>query len=196
MKRILLAICCVAATTLAAAPIRIQKFDSNHSTIAFRVPILGGMSEVEGKFLDFAIDLTYDEEAPAKSGVVAVIQAPSIDTGIADRDKHLRSSDFFDAAKYPEIRFESTQIEKAGAGFVAHGNLTMRGVTKPIVLPFKLTGVKRDDATKTLILAFSAETHLNRRDYGINWTHSTDPLFVGDDVTVIIHLITKRVPLG
>jgi len=179
----------------AAAPLHVQKFDSNHSTVAFRVPIMGGMSEVEGKFVDFAVDLTYDEDALAKSGVTATIQSNSIDTGIADRDKHLRSADFFDVAKYPEIRFVSSQIEKTSDGFIAHGALTMRGVTKQIALPFKLAGARRDPEKKSLILAFTAETHLNRRDYGINWTHSVDPLFVGDDVTVVIHLLTKKIPL-
>ncbi len=111
LLRVSMATLCMTASAAFAAPLRIQKFDSNHSTIAFRVPILGGMSEVEGKFLDFAVDLTYDEESPAKSGVVATIQAKSIDTGIGDRDKHLRSADFFDVEKYPEIRFESSQID-------------------------------------------------------------------------------------
>ena len=194
MKRIAIVLSFFALSAL-AAPLHVQKFDSNHSTIAFRVPIMGGMSEVEGKFLDFAIDLTYDEESPAKSGVTATIQTNSIDTGIADRDKHLKTADFFDAAKYPEIRVVSSQIEKTSDGFIAHGALTMRGVTKQIALPFKLMGARKDADKKTIILAFNAETHLNRRDYGVNWTHPADPLFVGDDVTVSIHLITKKIPL-
>jgi polyisoprenoid-binding protein YceI len=194
MKRCAIVLALV-ATAASAAPLHVQKFDLNHSTIAFRVPILGGMSEVEGKFLDFAIDLNYDEESAAKSGVTATIQTSSIDTGIADRDKHLKTADFFDVAKYPEIRFVSSQIEKTGDGFIAHGALTMRGVTKQIALPFKLAGARKDADKKTLILAFTAETHLNRRDYGINWTHPVDPLFVGDDVIVIIHLLTKKIPL-
>jgi polyisoprenoid-binding protein YceI len=195
MKRLAIVLSLFAFSAV-AEPLRVQKFDSNHSTIAFRVPIMGGMSEVEGKFVDFAIDLTYDEESPAKSGVTATIQANSIDTGIADRDKHLRSADFFDAAKYPEIRFVSSQIEKTADGFLAHGALTMRGVTKQIALPFRLAGARKDVDQKSVILAFNAEMHLNRRDYGINWEHSVDPLFVGDEVTVIIHLLTKKIPLG
>jgi polyisoprenoid-binding protein YceI len=186
---------CALVAEATAAPIEITKFDSNHSTVAFRVPILGGMSEVEGKFLDFAVDVTYDEADISKSGVTAIIKAASIDTGITDRDKHLRSSDFLDAEKYPEIKFESSRIQKTADGFVAQGTLTMRGVTKPLSLPFRVTGNKRDEKTQTFVVAFAAETHLNRRDFGINWTHSVDPTFVGDDITVVIHLITKRVPL-
>src|SRR5689334_14007959 len=73
----LFALCCAVSGAALGAPIHIQKFDLNHSTIAFRVPILGGMSEVEGKFMDFAVDLAYDEASPAGSGVVATIQAAS-----------------------------------------------------------------------------------------------------------------------
>jgi polyisoprenoid-binding protein YceI len=118
----------VLATSLPAAPLAVKRFDTNHSTIGFRIPIAGGMSEVEGKFTDFAIDVAYDDQNLANSGVTAIIQATSIDTGIADRDKHLRSADFFDVAKYPEIKFVSSSIEKRPDGFVAHGTLTMHSV--------------------------------------------------------------------
>ncbi len=101
MKRTLLTF----AFTLSAvaAPIPLQKWDMNHSTISFRVPILGGMSEVEGKFTDFAVDVVFDEEHLENSRVKAVIHAASVDTGIADRDKHLRTADFFAVDKYPDI---------------------------------------------------------------------------------------------
>jgi polyisoprenoid-binding protein YceI len=72
----------------------------------------------------------------------------------------------------------------------------MHGVTKEIAPPFHVTGVRRDAATNTMLVAFAAEFHLNRRDYGINWTHSVDPLFVGDDVTVVVHLLSKRTPIS
>ena len=137
-----------------------------------------------------------ESACPAASSVVATIHPASIDTGIADRDKDLRSADFFDVAKYPDLTFASSRIEKTATGFVAHGKLTMHGVTKEIALPFRVTGVKRDVAKGTIEVAFAAETHLNRRDYGINWTHSVDPLFVGDDITVSIHLLSKRVPVA
>jgi polyisoprenoid-binding protein YceI len=197
MKRMLISIGFAGLSFAAAgAPIHIQKFDTNHSTVAFRVPILGEMSVVEGKFTDFTVDLTYDEDAPASSSVFVTIHPASVDTGIAERDKHLRSADFFDVAKYPDLVFESSRIEKTSTGFIAHGKLTMHGVTKEIALPFRVTGVKRDPAKATIEVAFAAETHLNRRDYGINWTHSVDPLFVGDDIPVSIHLLSKRVPVA
>jgi polyisoprenoid-binding protein YceI len=73
--------------------------------------------------------------------------------------------------------------------------LTMRGVSKPFALPFRVTGNRRDEKTNTFVVTFVADAHLNRRDFGVSWTHSVDPLFVGDDITVVIRLITKRVPL-
>lgn len=182
------------AALAAAAPIHVTRFDTNHSTIGFRVPILSGMSEVEGKFTDFTFDVNYDEQDLAKSSVVAVVRVDSIDTGIADRDKDLRSAAFFDAAKFPELKFESTSIERAAGGYVAHGKLTLHGVTKEIAVPFRVTGVRRDAASNIVLVAFAAEFHLNRRDYGITWTHNVDPLFVGDDITVVVHLISKRLP--
>jgi len=183
------------AALLRAAPLHVTRFDTNHSTIGFRIPILGGMSQVEGKFTDFVIDLTYDEEKLANSGVTATINAGSIDTGIADRDEHLRSPDFFDAAKYPEIKFVSSRIQKSDQGFVAHGILTMHGVSKPLALPFKQTGTRRVAEQNAIVLGFSGRVRLDRRDFGLNWKHSVDPLFVGDEVDVEIHLITKLVPL-
>ena len=184
------------ALLLAATPLTVDRFDTNHSTIGFRIPIAGGMSEVEGKFTDFAIAVVYDDQNLANSSVTATIQAASINTGIAERDKDLRSAGFFDVAKYPEIKFVSSRIEKSGSGFIAHGMLTMHGVSKEITLPFRQTG-KRDVPDKNaIVLGFAADTHLDRTDYGISWKHSIDPLFVGNDVTVAIRLITKLIPVA
>jgi polyisoprenoid-binding protein YceI len=183
------------ATSLSSAPLAVKRFDTNHSTIGFRIPIAGGMSEVEGKFTDFAIDVAYDDQNVANSSVTAVIQAASIDTGIPDRDKHLRSADFFDVAKYPEVKFVSSSIEKRPDGFVAHGTFTMHGVSKEIALPFRQTGMQKIPDKNAIILGFAAKTQLDRRDYGLNWKHSVDPLFVGNDVDIEIRLITKLIPL-
>ncbi len=195
VRAVLSALLVVAAVTTGAAPISLQKFDTNHSTIAFTVPILGTMSEVEGKFTDFAIEIAFDEQHPETSRVKAVIHATSVSTGIKDRDDHLRSAAFFDVAKFPDITFQSTAIEKTSDGFVARGDFTMHGVTKPITLPFRITGEKRDAEGKTLIIAFAAQTHLNRQDFGVAWRHPVDPTFVGDDIQIRIRLITKKTPL-
>ena len=167
--------------------------DNGHSTVGFSVPIMGGLSKVKGKFTDFTINLTNDEKDITKSSVNVVIKATSVDTGIDARDKHLRTAEFFDVEKFPEITFQSSSIEKKGEQFIAHGPLTMHGVTKEIALPFTITGVTESaDKTKKNV-GYSANLVLNRRDFGINYTHKTVPNFIGDDITVEIDLITRAI---
>ena len=167
--------------------------DMNHSTVGFSVPIMGGLSKVSGKFTDFNINLTNDEKDITKSSVNVVIKTASVDTGIEGRDKHLRTADFFDVEKFPEITFQSSRIEKRGKQLIAHGTLTMHGVSKEIALPFTVTGVDENaDKTKKNV-GYSASITLNRRDYGINYTHKTVPNFIGDNITVEIDLITRAI---
>ena len=166
--------------------------DMNHSNVGFSVPIMNGLSKVKGKFTDFAVTLNVDEKDITKSTVNVVIKATSIDTGVENRDKHLRTADFFDVEKYPDITFQSSRIEKKGKQFIAHGPLTVHGVTKEIALPFTVTGVNESaDKTKKSV-GYSASIVLNRRDYGINWNHRV-PGFVGDNITVDIDLITRAI---
>jgi polyisoprenoid-binding protein YceI len=169
--------------------------DMNHSTVGFSVPIMGGLSKVSGKFTDFSINLTNDEKDITKSSVNVVIKTASVNTGIEGRDKHLRTADFFDVEKFPEISFQSSRIEKRGKQLIAHGTLTMHGVSKEIALPFTITGVDENaDKTKKNV-GYSASLVLNRRDYGINYEHKTVPNFVGDNITVEIDLITKALDM-
>jgi polyisoprenoid-binding protein YceI len=177
-------------TSFAAAP-REYKIDNNHSTVGFSVPILGGLSQVTGKFSNFDINLQADEKDITRSTVRAVIKTASIDTGIDARDNHLRTGDFFDAEKFPEIIFQSTSVKKRGKGFVAIGDLTMHGVTKPVELPFTITGTVKKDGMTTV--GYRAHLTLNRRDYGINYTNKTTPNFIGDMIDVDIELITKAI---
>jgi len=167
--------------------------DTNHSTVGFSVPIMGGLSKVKGKFTDFNINLTNDERDITKSSVNVVIKAASVDTGIDGRDKHLRTADFFDVEKFPEITFQSSRIEKRGKQLIAHGTLTMHGVSKEIALPFTITGVDENADKTKKNTGYSASLVLNRRDYGINYEHKTVPNFVGDNITVEIDLITRAI---
>ena len=183
-------------TTMGAAPVdsvRQYPVDANHSTIGFSVSIMDGLSRVNGKFTDFTITLTSDEKDVTKSSVSVVIKAASINTGITARDNHLRSADFFDVEKYPEITFQSQRVEKKGKQFFAVGTFTMHGVSKEIALPFQITGVSKDPAAKKMNLGYSARMVLNRRDFGINWRHPKVPNFVGDNVEIEIDLITKAI---
>jgi polyisoprenoid-binding protein YceI len=165
--------------------------DKNHSTIEFAVPILGGMSKVRGKFMDFDVQLTYDEADITKSSVTATIKAASIDTGIENRDKHLRTADFFDVEKYPEITFQSKRIEKRGDKLTAFGTFTMHGVSKEIALPFIITGKFKDPKDGDVSVGFASKLMINRQDYGIAWRHKDIPTFVGDEIEIELNLITR-----
>jgi polyisoprenoid-binding protein YceI len=169
--------------------------DINHSTVGFSVPILNGLSRVSGKFADFSVTLNHDDKEITKSSVSVTIKATSIDTGIAARDNHLRSADFFDVEKFPDITFQSTRIEKNGKQLLAIGTLTMHGVAKEITLPFTIVGVEKNETSKKMVVGYSASLTLNRRDFGINWTHKTTPNFVGDNIDIQINLITKAIEL-
>lgn len=172
--------------------------DRNHSNVGFAAPILGGLSKVRGKFADFSVQLNFDADRPDTSSIRAVIKPGSIDTGIAERDGHLRSPDFFDAAKFPEAVFCSTRIEKTAGGYLARGRLTIRDVTREIDLPFVLLGraVQNDDKGRLETLGFGGSCLINRRDFGLDWKHSADPLFVGDLIEIEITLLTRatRIP--
>ena len=193
LKKTLLVVLLFAITAVAqqTAPTGTHPIDNAHSTVGFSVPILGGLSQVKGKFTDFVITLNHDEKDITKSSVSVVIKATSVDTGIERRDAHLRNPDFFDVEKFPEITFKSERIEKKGKQFIAYGPLTMHGVTKQIALPFTVTGTFKNPANNKTTMGYSAKMVLNRRDYGINYSRQDSPTFVGDEITVEIELVTR-----
>jgi len=171
-------------TTAAATTTRTFQIDKAHSEAAFSVRHL--ISKVRGRFTDFAGAIAFDESAPADSKVTFTIQAASIDTGVADRDAHLRSNDFFAVDQFPTIAFTSTAITAKGKDqFDVTGNLTMRGVTKPVVIPVTYLGVAVDPWGNQKI-AFEGEVSLNRKDFGLNWNAAieTGGFLVGDEVKV------------
>jgi len=174
-----------AATSTAADKFAV---DRSHSSVGFTVKHMV-VSKVKGFFNDYTVDIVYDDKDITKSSVEVSIKTASIDTREAKRDDHLRSPDFFDAAKFPEIVFKSKRIEKSGEGFVAVGDFSMRGVTKEIKLPFTFAGVVTDPYGNTR-LGLSAATKLNRQDYGVSWSKTLDNggLVVSDDVEVSIEI--------
>ena len=180
----------VASTSFFAATTKYET-DAAHSNIGFSVPIAGGLSHVRGKFTDFNVAIVYDDKDIAKSSVNAVIKATSVDTGIERRDNHLRTADFFDVEKNPEITFKSNRIEKKGKGFIAHGTFTMRGVSKEIALPFTINGVTRDAKTGKTTLGVTARTTINRKDYGVSWSRADNPNFLGDMIDIELNIITR-----
>lgn len=163
----------------------IYNVDKSHTTVGFVVRHMV-LSKVRGAFTDYNATLLLDEQDITKSSMQGTIKVASIDTVNAKRDKHLRSEDFFDAAQYPEITFASKRIEQKGNGYVMIGDITMRGVTKEIVLPFSITKPMTHKG-KTRV-GFEARLEINRQDYGIAYNQLTDfgGLVVGNQVTIEI----------
>jgi polyisoprenoid-binding protein YceI len=159
--------------------------DTDHTLVGFVVKHLV-ITNVRGKFNEFTGVIIFDEKDVTKSSMSGTIKVASIDTDNEKRDQHLRSADFFDAEKHPEIVFQSKRIEKQGEGYMLHGDLTMRGVTKTVTMPFNITG-KVTHAGKTR-LGFEAELEVNRHDYQISYnkTMDTGGLVVGNRVKIEI----------
>ena len=163
--------------------------DVNHSTCGFSVPILGGLSQVTGKFASFTVDLDFDPEDPARSRVSAVIDASSVDTGIDDRDRHLEAPDFFDVANHPEIQFHSKDVIANGAERLAVvGDLTVRGKTKEVLLDVEM---HRSAEEEPDVVGFTATTTFDRTDFDVSYQHRDIPDFIGADVTVTIHTYAR-----
>jgi polyisoprenoid-binding protein YceI len=162
------------------------KLDKAHSNIGFNVTHMV-VATVSGKFTDYNVDLKFDENDLPNSKVFAKIKVSSIDTENERRDKHLRSNDFFNSEKYPEITFESSKIQKTENGFLAYGSLTIRNVTKEIALPFIVKGPV-NDKWGNIRIGVSATLSINRQDYDVKWNDTLDSggLVVSDDVEIKI----------
>jgi polyisoprenoid-binding protein YceI len=165
------------------------QIDPAHSTIGFAIRHYE-INWVEGRFKDFKGTIRYDDADITKSAVEFTAKVESIDTGIEPRDKHLRTADFFEVEKYPEMTFKSTRVERKGKqGGVLHGDFTLKGVTKQVSLPFTITGAVKDPRGNTRF-GVSAKTVINRRDYGITWGKPLDGggLDLGNEVTINLQL--------
>jgi polyisoprenoid-binding protein YceI len=126
------------------------------------------VTTVRGAFKEFEGTAHVDTANPADSKVELTIKTNSVDTGVADRDGHLRSGDFFEVETYPEITFTSTHVERDGDDWTITGDLTIKGITKPITLEFESTGSARDPFGN-LRIGFEGQTTLSRKDWGLTW---------------------------
>jgi len=162
-------------------------FDKLHSTVGFQIRHL--FSKVPGKFGDFSGQIQLDEANPEQSSVEVTIKTASIDTGVKMRDDDLRSPNFFDAKKFPEITFKSTAVKKSGENTAdVTGNLTMHGVTKEVVLKVELLG-KGAGPKNSTVSGWDASTALKRSDFGLNWNQVIEGTqMVGDDVQIELHI--------
>jgi polyisoprenoid-binding protein YceI len=172
----------------------VYEVDTAHSSISFAIRHMV-VSKTKGEFTDYSVTIKEHPEDIGKSSVTAVIKAASIDTRNEKRDNHLRSADFFDVEKFPEITFKSKKIEKKGDGFVAHGTLTMHGVSKEISLPFTFSEKIKDPYGNTRV-GVEINYKLNRKDYGLKWNRTLDQggLVVGNEVKIeiLLEMIAKK----
>lgn len=164
-------------------------FDKAHSFIGFRVRH-NGLAEVLGFFRDFKGTVDYNAKDVAKSTVEFTAQATSVDTGVGARDNHLRTADFFDVANFKEITFKSTKVEKKGKQWMLTGDFTMKGVTKSITFPFEIVGFLPGNERGGPRMGLTAQTTVNRRDYGINFGSAlpNGALALSDDVKIDLQI--------
>ena len=166
-----------------------------HSQVGFTVKHLV-ISNVRGEFGTYKGTLVLDEADVTKSTVEATIDATTVDTRVPDRDAHLKSPDFFDVAKYPSITFKSTKVAKAGKdGLKVTGDLTLKGVTKPVVLDVTTTPEVKGMSGESR-RGFSATTKISRKAFGLTWSKTVEagPV-VGDDVRIDLELeLVKEKP--
>jgi len=158
--------------------------DPAHSEIEFAVRHMM-VTTVRGQFHKFAVAANFDEAHPELSTIEAHIDASSIDTGMDARDTHLRSPDFFDAAKFPELVFRSSGIKKVGDDYTIEGDLTMHGQTRPVTLDAEIGGIV-PDMRGGRRAGFSASTKISRKEWGLTWNGALESggVLVGDDVKI------------
>lgn len=192
---IVLSVAILSATSALAGSSSYQagdyQLDPMHSKVGFEVDHLV-IATVEGRFnkLEGKINLAADF---TKSKANAEIDAASIDTGVADRDKHLRSADFFDVEKFPKLTLKNASFQGKPESFKLVGDLTIHGVTKKVSFDGKYLGSVKD-AWGNEKIAFQAKTKINRKDFGLTWSKAVEvgPV-VGDEITIDLRVQASKV---
>ncbi|MCA9631129.1 MAG: YceI family protein [Myxococcales bacterium] len=163
--------------------------DTSHSSISFAVRHMV-FAKVRGRFSSWRGELHLDTADLTRSEVEVSIDATSIDTGVADRDNHLRSPDFLDAEQFPELSFKSTRIEGAGdRTFRLHGELTIHGASRPVSLEVEYGGQAKDPWGNQRV-AFAATTAIDRRDFGLSWNQVLEAggVLVGEKIEIELEI--------
>lgn len=160
------------------------KADPYHSSLNFNISH-SGISIVNGKFLEYTGNLTTDGEALNNANIGFTVKVKSVNTNVVDRDNHLRSADFFEVEKFPDMTFKSTKILATGKSnqYLLYGKLTIKDVTKDVIFDVLYGGIAKSDQGERL--GVKAETTINRFDYNIDF----DPAAagVGKDVSIVVH---------
>ncbi len=183
----------MADSTAVQAGTSTWQLDPAHSSVEFSVKHMM-MTTVRGRFKDVTATLTGDRDHPQAAGVEATIDAASIDTGVADRDAHLRGPDFFNAEQYPTATFRSTRVEPVDDEHAKiYGELTIRDVTRPVVLDVEYEGQGKD-AYGNQRAGFTATTTINRLEYGLKWNPllETGGAVVSDRVKLTLHIAAVK----
>jgi polyisoprenoid-binding protein YceI len=182
----------LAVPALAAAATWV--IDADHSSIGFKIRHLM-VTNVKGDFKKYSGTIEIDDKDLAKSKVNVVIDTASIDTGIAKRDDHLRSADFFDVAKYPTMTYVSRKVVPAGEGRLkVYGDLTLHGVTKEVILDVEGPTATIKDPWGNTKRGASATAKINRKDFGLTWNKAIEAggVAVGDEVTILIEVELQK----
>jgi len=169
--------------------------DSAHSAAQFSVRHLM-VSNVRGEFGKLTGKVVYDDARPTATTVEASVDVSTVSTREPQRDTHLKSADFFDVAQYPSFTFKSTSVKKTSQGLDVTGELTIHGVSKPVVL--HVSGITKEikDPFGLLRRGATATTVINRKDFGMTWNKNLDGggVVVGDEVTITLDIEVTRKP--
>ena len=171
------------------------KIDPMHSEADFAIKHMA-ISTVHGSFHGVSGTITFDPANVAKSSVEATIPVDTVDTGVAPRDTDLKSPRFFDATKFPTMTFKSTSVHKAGDHYDVAGDLTLHGVTKPVVLKLEEPGKEEIGMDKKSVhRGFTATTTINRQDFGLafNGTLSSGDAVLSDEVKIEIDIDAAKI---
>lgn len=159
--------------------------DPTHSEVTFKIKHMM-ISNVTGNFTNFNVAAETEADDFSKSNISFTADVNSINTNNAQRDGHLKSPDFFDTGKYPQLKFESNKLEKkSDEEYALHGNLTIRDVTKPVSLKVDFGGIAKDPYGN-IKAGFTLEGKINRKDFGLTWNAATEAggIMVGEDLKV------------
>ena len=164
------------------------EFDTAHSAIGFKVLHMG-LVNVPGYFTEFSGTVNYNADDVAKSSVEFVAKTASVDTRVEARNNHLRTDDFFDVEKYPEMTFKSNKVIKSGDKLMVTGDFTLRGVTKSITIPVMVAGFK--GGRGGLVMGAVSETTIKRSEFGVNYGLGGA---VSDEVRIELNIEAKLKP--
>jgi polyisoprenoid-binding protein YceI len=169
------------------------KLDPTHTLVEFSAKHLM-ITTVKGRISDLEGTIYTDEKDPKSSSVEVTLKAGSIDTRTDQRDQHLRSADFLNAEKYPELKFRSTRIEGDRSEFKLTGDLTIRDVTRPITLDVRFEGETKDPWGGERV-GFSATGKIDRRDFGLTWNQllETGGVAVGNEIKMVVEVEAVKV---